>query len=179
MSIVKKYQAAKGNYKVTFSYPASEGISQVQVLGDFNNWDTKQAPKLKKGKEGFSTTIELNAGNAYEFKYFINGSQWDNDQQADRLVPAIFGSQNSLVTLEAVQTKKAAAPKAVATKATKTVKAAAPKTAKPAVKAAKPATAKATVAKKAKVETATSVKTVKVVAAKPAKKAATKPKAAK
>ena len=69
MSILKKYQPTKENYKVTFSYPANEGINTVQVLGDFNNWDSNQAPKLKKGKEGFSTSLELNAGNSYEFKY--------------------------------------------------------------------------------------------------------------
>lgn len=155
MSILKKFQEAKGNYKVTFTFPANEGVNEVQVLGDFNNWDSNQAPKFKKGKDGFSTSVEISAGNSYEFRYLINGNQWENDPNADQLVPSFYmGTQNSLLVLETV------APNALKSTTVKE----APKKITP---------------KKEKTETVASIKTVKVVAAKPTKNAATKSKAAK
>lgn len=152
MSILKKYQPSKENYKVTFSYPANEGINTVQVLGDFNNWDSNQAPKLKKGKEGFSTSLELNAGNSYEFKYLINDNHWENDSHADQYVPSLYvGIENSLLNLEAVKTtsKPTASIKTTNTdKSTPTSK------------------AKIETKSKAKADVVAAVKTVKVVAAK-------------
>ncbi|MCZ2100063.1 MAG: isoamylase early set domain-containing protein [Chitinophagales bacterium] len=177
MSIVKKYQATKGNYKVTFSYPATEGIKEVQVLGDFNNWNSNEAPKLKKVKGDFTASVELNAGNSYEFKYLVNGSVWENDQQADQLVPGFYGALNGVVSLDAVEkkakattaTKKETVAKTPAVaKATKTTTAKATKTTE-----AKPKVAKAAGDKKVKL--GPTVKTVKVVATKRTKKPIVKP----
>lgn len=156
MSILKKYQAAKGNYKVTFTYPANEGTQTVQVLGDFNNWNSNEAPKLKKGKEGFTTTLELNAGNSYEFRYLINSNQWENDVHADQHVPSLYaGTNNSLLQLDAVEApvKKTTAVKAISSKRTTT------ETKKVEAKVAKAATSK-------KVDLEGTVKAVKVVASK-------------
>ena len=163
MSILKKFQEAKGNYKVTFTYPANEGVEVVQVLGDFNNWDSNKAPKLKKSKEGFAVSVELNAGNSYEFRYLINGSKWENEQNADFLVPSLYaGTQNCQITLDVVapQAKKATPAKNV----------------KVAAETQTPASAKVSSTKNTKVGTSATEKTVKVVAAaKPAaKKSATK-----
>ena len=164
MSILKKYQPTKENYKVTFSYPANEGINTVQVLGDFNNWDSNQAPKLKKGKEGFSTSLELNAGNSYEFKYLINDSHWENDSNADQYVPSLYvGVENSLLNLEAV--KATSKP----TASVKTIKIA---------KSTPTAKVKVENKTKTKTDATAGVKTVKVVVAKSgAKKPVIKPSA--
>ncbi|MBL0099702.1 MAG: hypothetical protein IPP49_06320 [Saprospiraceae bacterium] len=47
-----------------FSYPVNsgQGVKSIQVLGDFNNWDNKSCSQDEKGKEDFTTGIELNAG---------------------------------------------------------------------------------------------------------------------
>lgn len=131
MGIIKNYQA-KGSCKVTFTYPvnAAENAKTVQVLGDFNNWDSKKAPKMKKGKEEFSTVVEIKAGNRYEFRYLIDNARWDNDFAADGYVPSPYaGINNSVLLVDNVAptTKTATAPKATSEKA------AAPKT-KPAAK---------------------------------------------
>lgn len=108
MSINKNYQSAKGTCKVTFSYPASaaEGVKTIQVLGDFNNWDVKVAPKMKKSKDEFSATVELAAGKIYEFRYLLDGNKWDNDFNADNYIPAPYaGVKNSVLVLDAVVTK--------------------------------------------------------------------------
>jgi hypothetical protein len=125
MSITKNYQTAKGICKVTFSHPSTDGIKTIQVLGDFNNWDSKTAPKMKKGKSEFSTIIELAAGQAYQFKYLINGSNWENDTNADNYVQSPFGGQhNGVVVIDKVvkpATKATAKPVSVKTPPVKAV----------------------------------------------------------
>ena len=182
MSIIKNYQSGKGTCKVTFTFPIVEGVSTIQVLGDFNNWDSSKAPKMKKSKSEYSAALDLKAGQSYEFRYLLDGVKWENDSNADNYVVSPFnGINNSVIVLEGV-----VAPKATATKtpAKKAVKTAAPKVAKaPAAKVAvaKPATAKAVKPVAAKADapaTKVAPKAVKVAAPKATAKA-TKPAAPK
>ena len=185
MSIIKKYEPTKGTCKVTFSYSAAKEVKKVQLLGDFNNWDSAKAPLLKGTKGELSTVVELAAGQTYEFRYLLDGEIWDNDKSADNYVSSPFGGiQNSVIILDAVagstkkSTAKVAAPKAAKVAAPKVAKVAAPKAAKfAAPKAAKvdaPKVAKVAAPKVAKVA---APKVAKVVAPKAAKVSA--PKAAK
>ncbi len=143
----KEYLKNKATCKVTFSLPAEiiEGVSEVHVLGDFNNWNREDGVKMKSAKKGFETTLELAAGRYYEFRYLLDGNNWANDPAADDYHPTPFGDYNSVVKIEAAVAAVAAAPaaKAAAPKAT-AKKAEAAKT--PAAKATAP---KATTAKKA------------------------------
>ena len=186
MGIIKNYQPSKGTCKVTFSFAlnAAEGVKTIQVLGDFNNWDNKVAPKMKKGKEDFSASVELNAGQSYEFKYLLDGTRWENDFSADSYVTTPFsGVSNSVLVLDAVaKPSTAKAAKSVKPESPKVTKPAAAKVEKKAVKpaAAKPAKVAAPKAAKAAAPKATKVaapKAAKVVAPKAAKVVA--PKAAK
>jgi predicted flap endonuclease-1-like 5' DNA nuclease len=121
MGINKNYQSAKGTCKVTFSYPTVDGIKSVQVMGDFNNWDSSIAPKMKKSKDEFNTVIELKAGASYEFRYLLDSERWDNDFSADKYVASPYlGINNSVLILEAVEApaKKATSTKAVTKEAT-------------------------------------------------------------
>ncbi len=186
MSIIKVYQPSKGSCKVTFTYPVISGhsVKSVQVLGDFNNWDSKIAPKMKKGKDEFTTVIELNAGKSYEFRYLLDGIKWDNDFSADNYIASPYsGINNSVLVLESgkgskVKKEKTVAPKVAKVAAPKAAKVAAPKAAKVAapkeVKVAAPKVAKVAAPKAAKVA---APKTAKVAAPKAAKVAA--PKVAK
>jgi 1,4-alpha-glucan branching enzyme len=103
MSIKRTFQANKRNYKLTFSLPvsAATNASEVQLLGDFNNWDPTSAPIMKKGKEEYSIQIELASPNTYQFRYLIDGNRWQNDFSADSYVPSPFGgADNSVIILE-------------------------------------------------------------------------------
>ena len=186
MSIIKVYQPSKGSCKVTFTYPVISGhsVKSVQVLGDFNNWDSKIAPKMKKGKDEFTTVIELNAGKSYEFRYLLDGIKWDNDFSADNYIASPYsGINNSVLVLESgkgskVKKEKTVAPKAAKVAAPKAAKVAAPKEAKVAApKAAKVAAPKAAKVAAPKAAKVAAPKEVKVAAPKVAKVAA--PKAAK
>ena len=103
MSITKKFQSDKKNYKVTFSLPVdvAPNAKSVQVIGEFNNWDMRTAPAMKASKSEYSATLELNSG-TYQFRYLIDGLRWENDFAADNYVSSPFaGINNSVLVLPA------------------------------------------------------------------------------
>jgi 1,4-alpha-glucan branching enzyme len=97
---MKKSYAKKGNVcKVTFELPTDIEAEEVAVLGEFNNW-TADANLLKKAKKGgFSTTVSLEAGQSYRFRYLLDGGRWENDPEADAYLPNTFGTTDSVITL--------------------------------------------------------------------------------
>jgi len=83
--------------KVTFEVPGEIGAKRVSLVGDFNGW-TDDAPPMRKLKDGrFTVTLELPPGTAYQFRYLLDGSRWENDWRADRYVPNPYGGDNSVV----------------------------------------------------------------------------------
>ncbi|MDP5170090.1 MAG: isoamylase early set domain-containing protein [Bacteroidia bacterium] len=101
MSLTKKALKSKPVCKVTFKVPATTapGASSVFIVGDFNDWSESSHP-LKGLKDGsFSTTIDLETGKSYQFRYLIDGSTWENDDAADKYVTSPFGTENSVVEL--------------------------------------------------------------------------------
>jgi hypothetical protein len=125
MGIIKNYQS-KGNCKVTFSFPLSEasGAKTIQVLGDFNNWDSKSAPKLKKNKDEFSTSFELLSGNTYQFRYLLDGTKWENDFGADGYIQSPYpGISNSVLILSTEPATALKPTKIAVSKVEQTVKA--------------------------------------------------------
>ena len=95
--IQKTTMASGTKVKVTFELPAN-GAASVSVVGDFNSWD-KDATLLKKHKKGgpFTGSINLPAGQKYQFRYWIDGTRWENDWAADDYVPNGFGEDNSVL----------------------------------------------------------------------------------
>ena len=85
-------------------------------------------------------TVDLEAGQAYRFRYLLDGQRWDNDWAADAYQPNDFGGDDSVVDLTALAeavpaaAKKDPVKKAAPARAAR--KAAAP-AAKPARKTAK------------------------------------------
>lgn len=123
----KSYSKTKPVCKVTFSLPAEvvNGAKDVRVLGDFNNWNWRDGFRMKAGKTDYTTTVDLIAGQSYEFRYLIDNHIWENDRAADQYNNSpYYGITNSVVMLEEVvvkaPAKKAPAKKAPAKKATTT-----------------------------------------------------------
>ncbi|MGK0139746.1 MAG: putative flap endonuclease-1-like 5' DNA nuclease [Algoriphagus sp.] len=59
---------------------ATSGI----LLGEFNNWDTTSGIELKKSKDGsLRTSVSLEAGKSYEYRYLLNDGRWVNDGNAE------------------------------------------------------------------------------------------------
>ena len=98
MSIKKKFLKTKPVCKVTFTLPA-EDAKTVAVVGNFNEWNTEATP-LKKLKNGsFKGTVDLEAGNSYEFRYLVDG-KYLNDQEADAFAWNDYANaENSVLSL--------------------------------------------------------------------------------
>ncbi|MBC6905944.1 glycoside hydrolase [Saccharophagus sp. K07] len=102
MSLDKKYLKSKPICKVKFIAPAelAKEAKKIYLAGDFNNWEFSGTP-LKKQKDGsFATTLELETGSEYEYRYVLDGERWENDYDADKYVPSkIANVDNSVVVV--------------------------------------------------------------------------------
>ena len=87
----------KGIVKVTFELPSQVSAKQAAVVGEFNNWDPNATP-LKRKKDGsFTTALTLESGKEYRYKFFLDSTRWENDPNPDRLVPNMFGTEDSVI----------------------------------------------------------------------------------
>lgn len=97
--LLKNYSKSGQRCRVTFKLPAKVNSDSAALCGDFNEWDNAANP-MKKLKDGsFSTTVSLEAGNSYRFRYFLDDGRWENDWEADDYLPNELGSEDSIVSV--------------------------------------------------------------------------------
>lgn len=94
--IKKKFFKSKPTCQVTFQLPKGIEAETVSLVGEFNDWDATAAP-LKKVKNVWKTTLELEQGQAYQFRYLVDDNEWHNDEAADNYVPNNIDGDNSVV----------------------------------------------------------------------------------
>jgi 1,4-alpha-glucan branching enzyme len=92
----KKFLKSKPTCQVTFELPKEIKAKEASLVGEFNGWDKKANP-LKKVKSVWKTTLELEQGRQYQFRYLVNGQEWHNDDAADKYVPNNVDGENSVV----------------------------------------------------------------------------------
>lgn len=101
MTLKKQYLKSRPVCKVTFRLPkeAAEHADAVHLVGEFNNWDRQSTPmdKLKTGE--FKKVMELDPGKEYQYRYLIDGEQWQNDYAADKYTPNPFGDGDNSVVI--------------------------------------------------------------------------------
>jgi 1,4-alpha-glucan branching enzyme len=99
--MIKKEPGDKqGRVLVTFELPASTWAERVNLVGEFNDWDTRATPLARDRVDAaWKTTMELEAGRRYRFRYLIDGREWLNDWHADGYVANPYGSDDSVVDL--------------------------------------------------------------------------------
>ena len=102
MGLEKKHLKGKPLCKVTFILPKEAGkiAKSVHLVGEFNKWQIHATP-MKKTKDGsYKTTLELEPGKEYQYRYLIDDKIWENDWKADKYVPSPYGAcENSVVIL--------------------------------------------------------------------------------
>ena len=102
MSIKKQYLKSRPACKVTFRIPEKMGTSAktAHIVGEFNNWTFFSTP-MKKIKSGaFTTTLELEPGREYQFRYLLDKKIWKNESDADKSVPTPYrDSENSVIII--------------------------------------------------------------------------------
>ncbi len=121
--------------KIAFTLP-TEGVAEATeglLLGDFNEWNIEEGIVMKKQKDGsLKTTIELEAGKSYQYRYLLNDGRWANDHNAQGYVPAhgyhvdncVITVSEDIVPIKKVKTEKSLTPKVTTKeKVSKTAKA--------------------------------------------------------
>jgi 1,4-alpha-glucan branching enzyme len=92
----KKFFKSKPTCQVTFHLPKDVTAKEVFLVGDFNDWNQSATP-LKKAKNVWKTTLELEQGQEYQFRYLVDGAEWYNDEAADKYIPNNIDGDNSVV----------------------------------------------------------------------------------
>ncbi len=72
------------------------------MCGEWNDWSADADVMRRDAEGGFSTTVDLEAGRAYRFRYLLDGERWDNDWAADAYLPNGFGGDDSVADLTAL-----------------------------------------------------------------------------
>ena len=83
--------------KVTFVLPASEPEGPISVLASFNDWNPLIHPLKKRSNGTRSVTVEVPAGNDFQFKYLAEGGEWFCDPDVDAVEVAEYSVHNSLL----------------------------------------------------------------------------------
>ncbi|MFW5955195.1 MAG: isoamylase early set domain-containing protein [Rhodothermales bacterium] len=99
--MIEKKPSTKGNtVRVKFELPGDVAENSVAVVGDFNDWDENvHEMKYVKSRNVWSTTITLPANNSYQFRYLVDGEEWQNEEQADGVAGNPYFSENSVIEL--------------------------------------------------------------------------------
>lgn len=97
--LLKNYSKTGRVCRVTFKLPSAVQADEAFLVGEFNDWSRSAEPMRRLSDGGFSTTISLESGNSYRFRYLLDGERWENDWEADLYLPNEFGTEDSVVTV--------------------------------------------------------------------------------
>jgi len=76
---------------------SAPGASRVNVVGDFNGWDTGATPLGPVGAGGVWTVeVQLTPGR-HEYAFLIDGHEWRPDPATPRAAVDDYGSPNSVI----------------------------------------------------------------------------------
>ncbi|ARD42990.1 isoamylase early set domain-containing protein [Colwellia sp. PAMC 21821] len=93
--LTKKFFKTKDETEVTFEFNRSD-VTTAALVGDFNDWQAIEM-KFNKKSNSFKTKVRLPKNGVFHFRYLLNDSEWENDEQADQYLANEFGSENSVV----------------------------------------------------------------------------------
>jgi 1,4-alpha-glucan branching enzyme len=102
VSIRKQYLKSKSVCKATFRIPEETGNSAkiAHIVGEFNNWTFFSTPMKKLKSGAFTTTLDLEPGKEYQFRYLLDQKIWENERDADKSVSSPYGdSENSVIVI--------------------------------------------------------------------------------
>jgi len=98
--IQKEPTKKKDLVRVTFVLPSNMWAERVNLVGEFNDWDTTATPMSRNRSDAnWRASLDLPAGETFKFRYLIDGKEWLNDWHADDHVENPYGSFDSVVDL--------------------------------------------------------------------------------
>ena len=98
--IRKRRSPNPGKVLVTFEIPGTIWAERINLLGDFNDWDSDSLPFQRTREGDWQIELELEVGRKYSFRYLLDGEHWRDDWHADSHVPNQHGGYNSVVFAE-------------------------------------------------------------------------------
>lgn len=93
----KRYSKNKIYCRVTFELSGNTAKEKACVIGEFNEWKPDSKPMKRRKNGNFYSTIQLDSGKEYRFRYLLDGERWENEPAADRYDPNPFGGKDSVV----------------------------------------------------------------------------------
>jgi 1,4-alpha-glucan branching enzyme len=99
--MIRKEPTKKSDFvRVTFELPSNMWAERVNLVGEFNDWDTTTTPMTRNRSDAnWKVSIDLEAGQRYRFRYLVDGKEWLNDWHADDHKENPYGSYDSVVDL--------------------------------------------------------------------------------
>jgi 1,4-alpha-glucan branching enzyme len=91
-----------GTVAITFDLDPGVAADAVAVAGDFNGWSIDANPMARRPDGSFHTTVVLELGREYRFRYVLDGERWVNAWDADDYAPNDFGGEDSVVRTDDV-----------------------------------------------------------------------------
>lgn len=86
-----------GGEAVRFDLKLPANTKDVALVGDFNGWDERANPMLRRNGDGtWSARVELPPGR-HVYAFVVNGGQWLVDPLAPQVPDAGFGPANAVV----------------------------------------------------------------------------------
>jgi hypothetical protein len=95
--LVKKFFKTKDTVKVTFRHEG-DGASSAELWCAATGWDPIPMERSKRGKGPFEVTVDLPVDGEFEFRYRLDGAEWQNDAEADGYRSNEFGTDNGVVS---------------------------------------------------------------------------------
>lgn len=98
--IAKTFTISEGRLiaQVTFTLPDSLWAESIHLVGDFNDWDRTSHPLQRDYQGQWTLTVELEQGQAYQFRYLCDGQQWMSVYPAEAYVSSPDGVDNFVVS---------------------------------------------------------------------------------
>ena len=82
---------------VRFEFRLPTEARQVALVGDFNGWDDRATPMVRRDAEGtWSARIPLAPGR-HEYAFVVDGTRWLVDPLAPQVTDAGFGPTNAVI----------------------------------------------------------------------------------
>jgi len=79
--------------------PKGLKAQEINLVGDFNEWNHSDTPMKARKGDVFEATLELQPGRTYQFRYMVNGEHWFNDKSADSYASSGYGEDNCVLIL--------------------------------------------------------------------------------
>lgn len=92
----KRFFKTKDEVEVVFQVDRPD-VESVEWIADTTGWEPVDMKRADRGKGPFRLRVRLPKDAAIQFRYRIDGHQWENDEAADAYWPNEHGSENSVV----------------------------------------------------------------------------------